>query len=114
MLGAEVSPELLDAFLNVDGEVPLVDQQVIVLDQFIHRRILLINVLESLIGTILADILTRENKSVVVCGLQRYRIMAVINHGQSKLLEVANESCKDLAAWHVKSRLVVVFCKQNS
>jgi len=57
--------------------------------------------LESLIGTILTNILTRENKSVAVCGREWYCVMAVINHGQSKLLEVANESCENLAAWHV-------------
>jgi len=70
--------------------------------------ILLVNVLDSLVDSVLADILTRENEPVALGSLQRHGVVAVINLAQMMLPEVADESSEEVPLRHWQCGVLII------
>ena len=75
MLSAEISSDLLNTFLDIDGKVSLANEEVVIVNELAHAWILFVKVLECLVGAVLAHVLTWENEAVVIGGLERLQEM---------------------------------------
>ena len=69
--------------------------------------ILLVNVLDSLVDSVLANILTRENEPVALGDPQRHGVVAVINLVEMMLPEVADESTEEVPLRHCQCGVLI-------
>lgn len=68
-----------------------------------HASSLGVNVLHSFVSSILANILSWEDESVIVSSLQRVREMSVVDHWKSELFEISHEPGENMSLWHRES-----------
>ena len=70
---------------------------------------LLVDMLDGFISSILADVFAWESEPIAVGGLKWHSVVSVVDHWQSKLLEVSHKSSENVSLWHVESTVLVEF-----
>jgi hypothetical protein len=108
VLLSELLPDLKDGFLHVWGEIPLVCQQVVVFDQAAETLWRKVNVLDSFVDSILANVLWRKHEAVRVGNLKRQSVVDEVHLLQVVLLEIPHESGKQVSLRHRQGRVFVV------
>ena len=81
----------------------------IVLHEMAQAWSLSVNMLDGLVDTVLSNVVSRENKSILIGHLKWHSIMAIIHLLECELFEVSDESVPHVSFWHVKCRVFVVF-----
>ena len=76
----------------------------VVLYKFTQVFTALVEVLKSLINTILPNVLSWEHKTIRVSYVEGYSVMTVINLRQIEFLKVSYKPRKNMAFGHVKCR----------
>jgi len=81
----------------------------IVFDEWLEVWGTLVDMLNCLIDSVLANIFTWELESILVCYLKRNCIVAIIHLLKCKLFKVSDKSVPDVSLWHIKCRVLVEF-----
>ena len=71
--------------------------------------ILLVNVLDSLVDSVLANILARENEPAALGRHQRHGVVAVVNRRQMMVPEVTDESSEEVPLRHWQCGVLIIF-----
>ena len=71
--------------------------------------ILLVNVLDSLVDSVLANILARETEPTGLGRHQRHGVVAVINLAQMMVPEVTDESSEEVPLRHWQCGVLIIF-----
>lgn len=108
VLLSERLSDVNNTLLEISSEVPLADIQGLILEKVREARVLGVDVLNSLVDSILTNELRRELEAIESGSGKRDGVVHIINVFLSPLFEVTHKSVEVMALGHVNSTVAVV------
>mmetsp|Transcript_11767 Transcript_11767/g.18044 ORF Transcript_11767/g.18044 Transcript_11767/m.18044 type:complete len:387 (-) Transcript_11767:9-1169(-) len=107
MLGSPVGSDGLHSSLHIGGEVLLVGEEVVVLEQMLQALVLRVHMADSIVDSVLADVLSREAEAILEVNHVGDGVVGEVHLGQVVLLEVSGEPSVKMSLGHRQSSLLV-------
>lgn len=108
MLSSELLSNLGNTTFHISSEVSGVSQKMVVSEKWLKRFSVGIDVLDSIINTILTNVFSWEPKPIRVSLINWSSIVNVVHLFQMELLEVLHKSSEEMSLWHFESGILVV------
>mmetsp|Transcript_18181 Transcript_18181/g.31099 ORF Transcript_18181/g.31099 Transcript_18181/m.31099 type:complete len:372 (+) Transcript_18181:58-1173(+) len=102
VLRSEICSNLFDGLLHVSCEILLTCEQVVLLDEATEHLGGVVDVLDGVIDSVLADVLGGEDEAIVVSGVEGHSVVAVVELGEGELLEVSHEPGVQVSLGHLE------------